>query len=107
MAGHAPTAEEWGVSLRLSIALALCSRSSRLRRVHATGINASYAVASLWLCSRENSSWRSTVTGTLDFREAAIMVCPPCEDRECCPVLDANRDGAAILARTSVGERSY
>ena len=43
-----------------------------------------------------------TVRESSSFREVAIMVCPPCRDRGCRPALEGNRDGAAILARTSV-----
>ena len=66
------------------------------------GIKASYAQASVLDCNRENSYCREMVGVDEDLREVAIMVIPPYRDRGRCPALDVSRDGAAILARTSV-----
>jgi len=86
----------------LAGSLSLDRDRGRSRWRETTGIKAWYASAINWFWNRVNSKRRVTGGLSVDFLEVAIMVTPPYRDRGCRPAWAVNRDGAAILARTSV-----
>jgi hypothetical protein len=73
-----------------------------LDRGETTGINTWYASAIDCFSRRVNSKRQVTGGLSMDFLDVAIMVTPPYRDRGCRPAWTVHRDGAAILARTSV-----